>query len=161
MENYIVINGKKTELTEEQLKKLGIKIEKDIFNPEEGELYWHIDSTGMLESYTWCDDTFDRKAKTVGNCCIDRDVMQQRVLHETLNRLLWRFSMQNGMNKIVWDNYHSKFYIFYDSGDKTFSIGDILINKGMEPYFLTEEIAQEAIDTIIKPFMKRNPDFVW
>lgn len=28
MENYIVINGKKAELTEEQLKQLGIEIEK-------------------------------------------------------------------------------------------------------------------------------------
>ena len=28
MENYIVINGKKAELTEEQLVKLGIKIKK-------------------------------------------------------------------------------------------------------------------------------------
>lgn len=29
MNNYIVINGKKAELTEEQLKQLGISIEKE------------------------------------------------------------------------------------------------------------------------------------
>ena len=33
MDNYIVINGKKAELTEEQLEKLGIKVEKKRNNP--------------------------------------------------------------------------------------------------------------------------------
>lgn len=33
MENYIVINGKKAELTDEQLKQLGIKIELKCNNP--------------------------------------------------------------------------------------------------------------------------------
>ena len=32
-ENYIVINGKKVELTEEQLKQLGVKVEKKRNNP--------------------------------------------------------------------------------------------------------------------------------
>ena len=43
-ENYIVINGKKTELTEEQLKQLGIEPEKKRKNPFDrvpaGEIYF-------------------------------------------------------------------------------------------------------------------------
>ena len=31
MDNYIVINGKRTELTEEQLKQLGIKTSKNLW----------------------------------------------------------------------------------------------------------------------------------
>lgn len=36
MDNYIVINGKKTELTEEQLKQLGIETKEKRNNPFEG-----------------------------------------------------------------------------------------------------------------------------
>lgn len=46
-ENYIVINGKKAELTEEQLKQLGIEPEKKRKNPFErvtGEKYYYIDT---------------------------------------------------------------------------------------------------------------------
>ena len=37
MENYIVINGKKAELTDEQLKQLGIESEKKRNNPFNSE----------------------------------------------------------------------------------------------------------------------------
>lgn len=48
MENYIVINGKKAELTEEQLKQLGIevKVKKEtLFTRHSNELYWSINAT--------------------------------------------------------------------------------------------------------------------
>ena len=52
MDNYIVINGKKAELTEEQLEKLGIKIEKKRNNPFSSKLkyeekYFIIDEQGV------------------------------------------------------------------------------------------------------------------
>ena len=40
MENYIVINGKKAELTEEQLEKLGIEVKDDCFKRKIGELFF-------------------------------------------------------------------------------------------------------------------------
>ena len=52
MDNYIVINGKKAELTEEQLKALGIEIKKKRNNPFNSELkyedeYFIIDEQGV------------------------------------------------------------------------------------------------------------------
>lgn len=53
-ENYIVINGKKIELTEEQLKQLGIEPEKKRKNPLERvaktEMYCYIDSFNEVHS---------------------------------------------------------------------------------------------------------------
>ena len=39
-ENYIVINGKKAELTNEQLKMLGIEVRKNPFDRATGEEYY-------------------------------------------------------------------------------------------------------------------------
>ena len=86
MENYIVINGKKAELTEEQLKALGIKI--DLFELELCK-YFYIDFYGeVIED----DSNFNYLASVskhkIANYCKDENIMKQRALHETLNRLL-------------------------------------------------------------------------
>lgn len=48
MDNYIVINGKKAELTQEQLEKLGIVVEKkDPFAFSEDK-YYFINAMGTL-----------------------------------------------------------------------------------------------------------------
>ena len=46
-ENYIVINGQKAELTEEQLKQLGIKVKKrKRWRADIGDYYWFVKSQG-------------------------------------------------------------------------------------------------------------------
>lgn len=161
MENYIVINGKKAELTKEQLEKLGIRVEKDIFNPKEGEVYCCINGYGCLEIGPYANKTLSESYKEVANCCTDESIMRQRAWHEILHRLLWRFSMQNGGDEMIWNTCKVKFYIFYDREEKEFDIGSMFVNKSMDIYFVSKDVAQEAIDTIVKPFMKQNPDFVW
>lgn len=50
-ENYIVINGKKIELTEEQLKALGIKQRKNPFEiVERGEDYFYVNRYGDINN---------------------------------------------------------------------------------------------------------------
>ena len=183
MENYIVINGKKAELTEEQLKKLGIEIKKqnisELFDKHSADgIYFFIDSCGTVkESYphvdictcssysyasmeSYHDLAMDRYE--VANYCQDKKIMVQRALHETLNRLLWRFSMRNGGDEINWRNKEQdKFYIFWDYENNGFDIGIDDICKGIEQYFVSEEVAIQAIDKIIKPFMEEHPEFVW
>lgn len=162
MENYIVINGKKAELTEEQLEKLGIKIERGIFDPKKEHPFFYINSYGQIETVRYFGDSYDKQLMYVGNCCIDRDVMQQRAWHETLERLLWRFSMQNGGQNLDWEtSSRDKFYICYNYADHEFVIYSRYSIKPYNVCFISEEIAQEAIDTIIIPFMEQHPDFVW
>lgn len=153
MENYICINGKKAELTEEQMKALGIELSND--NPfdkaEMREIYYYISPVGKV---TYAHDTeapFDKYCFDVANYCTDKAIMEQQAMHENLSRLLWRFSEQNG-------------------GSGVFSIA----NKGngnfwpmrenyryLEPTFKTFDIAKHAIKEIIEPFMAKHPDFVW
>lgn len=162
MENYIVINGKKVELTEEQFKKLGIEVKYTPFEKEIGCDYYYIDSTGTLSAGVDCNDKYDYDYYNIANYCKDIKIMEQRALHETLNRLLWRFSMQNGGNKIDWKNTSQfKWRIYFDYFMNKFCTVNVAFIKDNCPYFISKELAKQAIEEIIKPFMKEHPEFVW
>ena len=162
-ENYIMLNGKRVDLTDDQLEKLGLKVEKDCFERlQNGQKYYYICSNGSVSSLTDIGDTTDDKFYKVANYCTDKEMLRQRALHETLSRLLWRFSMQNDGDKIDWsDNSKSKWFIYYDNTTKYFSIDYSLWCQQEGAYFHTEKIAQRAIDEIVLPFTKDHPDFVW
>ena len=99
-ENYIVINGKRTELTEEQLKQLGIEVPKTSpFKREWSEDYYYIDDEGFVRSANETFDNFGADRFNVANYCTDKAIMEQRALHETLSRLLWRYSMEHDGNE--------------------------------------------------------------
>lgn len=163
MENYIVINGKKAELTEEQLKALGIATEKKspFARCQDEEEYYYIEYDGKVLQDTEYNSETDIKCYKVANYCTDKNLMQQRAWHETLSRLLWRYSMEHDGDKIDWQNgYTSKYYILMDSsGD--ICVGSVCWSKDECTYFHTKEIAKSAIKEIIEPFMKEHPDFVW
>lgn len=164
MESYIVINGKKAELTEEQLKALGIATEKEspFARCKDDKIYYYINGRGRLEPGNETQSSFDHDIYGVANYCTDKDLMQQRAWHEILNRLLWRYSMEHDGNKIDWNNKNQlKHIIFYDHSNKNFATDTYMILQFDSIYFYTREIAENAIKEIIEPFMKEHPDFVW
>lgn len=168
--NYIVINGRKAELTKEQLRALGIEalgieaLKPDIFNrTKEGKFYHYIDSTGQVSSFSEDFSGFDTNCYNVANYCTNLEVMEQRALHETLNRLLWRFSMEHDGDKIDWQHINLfKAYIYYDYKTKMWSIAETLRLRDVgQIYFYSDDIAKLAIEEIVKPFMAEHPDFKW
>ena len=165
-ENYIMLNGKRVDLTDEQIEKLGLKVENDIWKKQKyGETYYFISTCGDLVS--------DKDTLPIDNCrynaanyCADLSIMQQRALHETLSRLLWRFSMQNDGDKINWNNSSCKYFISYNHLDKEFQVdyyqtpfGCTL--KSATEYFYSVKTAKRAIEEIVIPFMEEHPEFVW
>ena len=80
MENYIVINGKKAELTEDQLKALGIEVPKaSVFDRrKEGEKYYFIDTRGDVESTHETGHPRDNDVYNIANYCADEALMKQR-----------------------------------------------------------------------------------
>ena len=161
MKNYICINGNKTELTEEQLKQLGIEIPKA--NPfervQKGGKYYCIEALGNVCSYT--DDYYgiDTQAYDNANYCTDKAILEQRALHETLNRLLWRYSMEHDGDKMNLNDVNTFRYGVkrQTTGEwKTFPTNGKLFGV---PMFVTERIARNAIEEIVKPFVKAHPDF--
>lgn len=174
MENYIMFEGKKIPLTDEQvemLKNTGNtgKPEEVKKNPFERQLHWGDEYYVINECDSpskWHEEgkSINRKHFAVANYCTDKELMEQRALHETLNRLLWRFSMKNGESENKWGEHNRHYFILMciNSGNRHFEIcwDSFTKNEGVA-YFPTKELAEEAITEIIEPFMEEHPDFVW
>ena len=161
MENYIVINGKKAELTNEQLEKLGIEIKDDPFI-KRNEVFYYVSSSGQVHGQTEGYGTGSDSLFNAANYCRDRKIMEHRALHETLNRILWRFSMQNGGDELDWRNeFQNKWVINFNYKDNSFFIENKPQLRSFDPCFISKEIVECAINEIVKPFMEKHPDFVW
>lgn len=174
MKNYICINGKKTELTEEQLRQLGIEVPKAnpfdrVVNHTTNDFYsyYFINSTGTVDDtvdhgFQNGNGTDDLRYRTA-NYCTDKTILEQRALHETLNRLLWRYSMEHYGDKIDWKNGgQTKYFIYYNHSTNIVSFDYCAVLQRFETvYFITADIAQKAIKEIVKPFMKAHPEFKW
>ena len=165
--DYIMLGGKKIPITvsKEKLIELGLIPEEKV-NPFErvnpGKNFWYIRETGLIAMTKDTDISYHRDLYKTANYCTDQELILQRSLHEQLSRLLWRFTIENGYENIDWGNdiiHHISMHIntkkFYIE-----STNSIYVNENV-CYFYTKEIAQRAIDEIIKPFMKENPKFVW
>ena len=152
MENYICINGKKAELTEEQMKALGIELPKASpfgRQPKSTPVYF-ITSKGRVEYGVEVKDFHCQGLYDVANYCTDKAIMEQRALRETLNRILWRYAMEHGGT----GNYE----IAYNPDNGCFMIQNCIYNYFGQS-FKTRKDAESAIKEIIEPFMLTHPDF--
>ena len=158
-ENYIVINGKRAKLTEEQLKALGIKTETNnkFSRVKREEFFYAIDPDGYVGTVVEYNLPSDKKLFDVANYCTDKSLMEQRALHETLNRLLWRYSMEH--KKETSDN--KKYMIEVCAGEIDVSWSFKIYTLPGEVYFDTYEVAENAIKEIVDPFMSKHPEFKW
>ena len=164
-ENYIVINGKRAELTKEQLKQLGIVVKKEtpFDRQRKRKPFYYIINKGTveygeeLEDYQ-CDALYD-----AANYCTDKAIMEQRALHETLNRLLWRYSMEHEGDKIDWTHTNqAKWEILYNHRGKYFEFCNWQTSQAVGTvFFATKQIAELAVKEIIEPFMEAHPEFKW
>lgn len=164
-ENYIVINGKKAELTEKQLKALGIEVETKRKNPFErvpkGERYFFTTSDGANVEREANDGTDDNFFENV-DYFNDRDFAHQVALHQLLYRKLLKFAYDNECEDTAeWGTSASHWLIIYHTSSKAFTVAARYDGKEQTVYFSTEEGAKRAIKEVVEPFMEQHPDFMW
>ena len=138
------------------------KLKKSPFDrTDKGEKYYCISCNGNISKDIEIKTKKDSQCYETANYCTDRDLLQQQAYRETLNRLLWRFSMQNGGDKIDWENNEQyKYYIYKNYMSNSLQLDVMCHSKDvLAVYFVSREIAQRAIDEIIKPFCENHPDF--
>ena len=161
MENYIVINGKKAELTEEQLKKLGIELKrKNPFDRVEcKEEYFRVANGQVLSSYE-LNSNANSAHLSILNYFNDKDFANQLALHELLNRKLLKYAWDNNAE---WDGQNSHWRIekLIATNGTVFSAVEDEHYKCCTPYFSKREIVEQAIEAVVKPFMAEHPEFVW
>lgn len=166
MENYIVINGKKAELTEEQLKQLGIEIENKRNNPFNNEpekvndSFYYITSDGVrLDD----DDDYNAEMITTANSFNDEEFANQVYLRELLNRELLKYAYDNNAEDHEWDevDVNPHYYIYFDSAKGHFIVGENHYCHSQNIYFSSEKVAKQAIEDVIEPFTEEHPEFIW
>lgn len=166
MENYIVINGKKAELTEEQLKQLGIevKVKKEtLFTRHSNELYWSINAMGGVTGQHEYNADFDNALYDNVNYFNDYKFAEQVALHQLLYRKLLKYAWDNNAKDHEWDEVgvNPHYYIYFDSAKGHFIVGENHYRHSQNIYFSSEKVAKQAIEDVIEPFTKEHPEFIW
>lgn len=162
-ENYLVINGKKMDLTEEQLKALGIEPRKNPFDRVNyDETYYCIDSFDIVVKYSDICASLSDKLQDVANYFNDKDFAHQVALHQLLYRKLLKFAYDNGCEDTAeWNTVNQHWCIRYAYDTKSFVISvDYYCNNGAV-YFSSDEAAKRAAREVIVPFMNEHPEFKW
>lgn len=167
MDNYIMINGKKIELTEEQLKQLGIEVEEKRNSPFDrvsgSESYYFISAEDNIditsEAYIEVDQLYFDNA----NYFNDTDFANQVMLHQQLYRKLLKYAYDHNAEDSEWDEdcVNPHYYICFDNKKGHFVVEENHYCHSQNIYFSSEKVAKQAIEYIIKPFMKEHPEFVW
>lgn len=168
--NYLMLGDNRFNLSDE-LAEFLLRLSRMKTEPEEhkkdpfsraksGAKYYVVDMDGTaggeVERFSDIDDDFYR----IANYCTDKAIMEQRALHETLNRLLWRYSEQHGGDN-VWDGHALHWYI-YMTPSGNLRISSFTFSKiAGTVYFSDEKTAQAALVDIVTPFMWEHPDFQW
>lgn len=169
MKNYIMLDGRKFEIDEKNSLLLRAvvgeekKEEEILFARMYDKEYYFIRSDGRVEVETESNNFCDVEHHKVANYCADRELMCQRALHETLNRLLWRFSLENGGDG-EWNGNDAHYYITFQSG-----VGEKKLRVDWTSqwrhqgtvFFSSRGVAERAIGEIVKPFITEHPEFVW
>lgn len=165
-ENYIVINGKKSELTEEQLKALGIEVGTKRKNPFEEvvrfEDYYFVEKNNEVHAYMKTDSSVDNQMYTSANYFNDKAFAEQVALHQLLYRKLLKFAYDNECEDTAeWDGENQHWCIYYGNSRKRFDTTWHDLAQYSYVYFSTREGARRAIEEVVEPFMKEHPEFVW
>ena len=164
-DNYIMLNGKMVPLTEEQVAALlgGKETACEKVDPFERKMlrrYFCIENNGEVFDDNDNMGITDGERYNVGNYCSDKEMMNQRALHETLNRLLWRYSEQHG-GDAEWNKENGHYYISVRNGTVQASGAYFYGKIDGTIYFKDIDTAQAAIEDVVKPFLAEHPNFVW
>ena len=149
-------------LTEEEREKIFKLVEKSkekSFNPfervGEGEKYYAIGGDCAADYFYEHNEEIDEDRFERVNYYNNKEFAEHQALRELLNRKLTKFSYENDGSNI--DNYVDACSIYYDP-DNSFCTSDCCPDL-LTPMFISEEVAQRAIDEIVKPFLEEHPNF--
>lgn len=166
----LTVNGKEVQLTDQQLKALGIEVETNRKNPfervEKFNDYYCVEKNSEIYVYRDNGSSFDNRLYNTANYFNDKEFAEQVALHQLLYRKLLKFAYDNECeDNQIWDNNGVRHWtIRYNVEDRRFepdwSIGYNYGGYG-GVYFSNRKGAERAIKEVVEPFMKEHPNFVW
>lgn len=162
-DNYAVINGKRVELTDEQVKALGIVARKNPFERvTTGDEYYTITGYDNIVEFTEDGNAADQNLYDAGNYFNDESFAKQVALHQLLYRKLLKFAYDNGCEDTAeWNDSFNHYYLYYSHRERRVKVDANADSQKIGVYFSTKKAAERAIEEVIKPFIKEHPNFVW
>lgn len=160
--NYAVINGKRIELTDEQVKTLGIKRKNPFKRVVQGDVYYRVTEYGEIGDLTEDGDYTDQYLYDGVNYFNDEFFANQVALHQLLYRKLLKFSYDNECeDNQAWNKVNCHYYIGYNINEDRFYVDVTTAFKHNDVWFGSRDSANHAIEEVVMPFVKEHPDFVW
>lgn len=161
-DNYAVINGKRVELTDEQVKALGIERKNPFEIVERGEDYFYVNRYGDINNSGQNDDFENDCLFQAANYFNDKSFANQVALHQLLYRKLLKFAYDNECeDNQTWNKINCHYYIGYNINDSRFYADVTAAFKHNDVWFSSRDSTNRAIKEVVEPFMKDHPDFVW
>lgn len=166
--NKIIIDGKEYELSDELAEKIKAEVAeqekkkredlKEPFGRVRNERYFLINGNGRVSTMSADTNSLtDDELYAIGNYCRDKGLMEQRALHETLNRLLWRYSETHGDQMFAKQHAISRAW----DDDEFYTLFCVSGKQQGTSYFSSRDVAVAAIEEVVKPFLTAHPEFVW
>ena len=160
----LTIDGKEIQLTDEQLKMLGIEPKKK--NPfdrvTEDEVYFQIGIDGDVFPLYEYGTTADEDSVLCVNYFNDKKFAKQVALHQLLYRKLLKFAYDNECEDTAeWNEINAHWCIYMDTRSNRWDVTYYVSMKFDDVYFSSEKGAKRAIEEVVEPFMKEHPEFVW
>ena len=160
--NYAVINGIRVELTDEQVKTLGIKRKNPFERVVQGDVYYRVTEYGEIGDLTEDSDYTDQYLYDGVNYFNDEFFANQVALHQLLYRKLLKFSYDNECeDNQAWNKVNCHYYIGYNINEDRFYVDVTAAFKHNDVWFGSRDSANRAIEEVVMPFVKEHPDFVW
>ena len=162
-DNYAVINGKKIELTEKQIKALGFEARKNPFERvANGNVYYRVTEYGNIDEFIERSDLTDSNLYSNVNYFNDDSVAQQVALHQLLYRKLLKYAYDTGtIDDQPWSGVASHYAVDYCLDKIGFSTGEwVMTWRPGTVYFKTKQAAKNAIRDVMEPFIKEHPEFL-
>ena len=112
----LTIDGKEIQLTDEQLKMLGIEVKKNPFDRVSGDdKYYYTIVSGDVLRHVDINDKTDRRLYNAINYFNDKTFAEQVALHQLLYRKLLKFSYDNECEDTAeWDGENAHWIIRYN-----------------------------------------------
>ena len=156
-DNYAVINGKRIELTDEQVQTLKFEIRANPFSKKTTTYVFTIVEPDGVDTIQNSSELYD--AALSFN---DEQFANQVALHQLLYRKLLKFAYDNECEDTAeWDGSNKHWAVSYDYACGTFTTYYQNAYGAQEVYFSSEDGVRSAIKEVVEPFMKEHPNFVW
>ena len=160
----LTIDGKEIQLTEEQLRMLGIEPKKK--NPFDrvgnGDRFFAIDNMNGIQTCTEMSYARDEAYYNGINYFNDKKFAKQVALHQLLYRKLLKFAYDNKCEDTAeWDGSNKHWAVRYNYAGGARTAYYQSSRGAQEVYFSSEEGAKRAIKEVVEPFMKEHPEFKW